>query len=256
MTLIALALFALASTDRLIDVGGSRLHIHCHGERTAGAPLVVLEAGLGRTTRTWDNVFEPIAQFARVCAYDRQGVGLSEGILESEGINAVVERLHALLRKADEPPPYVMAGHSWGGALVRYYATVYPSEVTGIVLIDSTHEDQTTRFEALHSNAAAPIAANEGKGESPSEDMEAEMSARPWHANIPLVVLTHSSSTDPIDDPRLGLLWLELQRELAARSPRSEHIVAEKGVGHFIHTQQPELVIDAVRRVVVRASGD
>jgi pimeloyl-ACP methyl ester carboxylesterase len=255
MTLITLALFALISTDRFVDVGGSRLHIRCAGERTVGAPLVVLEAGLGRTTKTWDNVFEPIAHFARVCAYDRQGMGLSEGSLESEGINAVVERLRALLRKADEPPPYVMAGHSWGGALVRYYATVYSSEVTGLVLIDSTHEEQTKRFGALNSDAAVPTApSNEGRTELPSEDMESEMSARPWHANIPLVVLTHSPSTDPIEDPRLGVLWLELQRELATRSPQAEHIVAQKGVGHFIHNQQPELVIDAVQRVVAMAS--
>jgi pimeloyl-ACP methyl ester carboxylesterase len=251
MVLIAVAVLAFTATDRLVDAGGVILHIRCGGERTAGAPLVVLEAGLGQTTKTWDNVFEPIARFARVCAYDRQGIGSSAPAAEPQPINAIVETLHALLKNAGEAPPYVMAGHSWGGALVRLYATVYPSEVTGMVLIDSTHEEQTKRFEELQSAAAPPPAtADQRMKEWPAEDMESEMTKTPWHANIPLVVLTHSPSTDPIEDPRIGLLWLELQRELATRSPQAEHIVAEKGVGHFIHNQQPELVIDAVRRVV------
>ena len=81
------------------------------------------------------------------------------------------------------------------------------------------------------------------------------MTKSPWRADIPLVVLTHSPSTDPPDDPS-AQLWQQLQRELATRSLQSEHIVAQKGVGHFIHNQQPQLVIDAVRRVVTKARRD
>ena len=127
-------------------MSGVTLHLQGDGGRQPGAPLVVLEAGAGNSAKTWNNVFNPIAQFVRVCAYDRPGMGSSGRTPEPQGIVAVVETLHALLRVADEQPPYVMAGHSWGGPLVRLYATRYPSEVAGLVLIDSSHEEQVKRF--------------------------------------------------------------------------------------------------------------
>ena len=66
-----------APVDRMIDAAGTTLHIVCAGERRAGSPLVVLEAGAGNSAATWRDVVGPIAQFARVCAYDRQNLGTS-----------------------------------------------------------------------------------------------------------------------------------------------------------------------------------
>ena len=127
-----LALAAAGTTDRLVDAGEVKLHIQCAGERQAGAPVVVLEAGAGNSANTWRDVVDPIAQFARVCAYDRQGMGTSEKTPKPQPFGDVVETLHALLGAGGERPPYVMAGHSYGGALVRLYAMRYPAEVTGL----------------------------------------------------------------------------------------------------------------------------
>jgi pimeloyl-ACP methyl ester carboxylesterase len=52
----------------------------------------------------------------------------------------VVADLHALLRAAGVPGPYVFAGHSLGGLFVRLYASTYPREVLGIVLVDAYSE--------------------------------------------------------------------------------------------------------------------
>jgi pimeloyl-ACP methyl ester carboxylesterase len=252
-------------TDRLFDAGGVALHIRCDGDRRTGAPLVVLEAGAGNSAKTWSDVFAPIAAFARVCAYDRQGMGTSERTPESQGVKAVVDSLHALLIAANERPPFVMAGHSYGGALVRLYAMLYPADVTGLVLIDSSHEDQLRRFAALPPPPPSPppaamtavpglpAAAVPQLGEKIDlPGMEREMSKTPWRGNIPLVVLTRTPSADPNADPR-GQVWQELQRELATRSPQGEQIVAKKS-GHYIQNDEPTLVIDAVRRVVAKAT--
>src|SRR5471032_2666017 len=134
---------------RMIDAGGVKLHMLCDGTREPGAPLVLLEAGAGNSGKTWGDVFAPIARFARVCAYDRPGLGDSEQRPQPRAPMDIIGTLHALLGAAGEGPPYVMAGHSWGGQIVRLYATQYPSEVTGLILIDSSHEDQVRRFEEV-----------------------------------------------------------------------------------------------------------
>ena len=61
----------------------------------------------------------------------------------------VVADLHALLRAARVPGPYVLVGHSLGGLFVRLSAATYPDEVAGLVLVDSSHEDQFVRLRAL-----------------------------------------------------------------------------------------------------------
>jgi pimeloyl-ACP methyl ester carboxylesterase len=164
-----------------------------------------------------------------------------------------VETLHALLAAAGERAPYVMAGHSYGGMIVRLYASRYPGEVAGLVLVDSSHEEQMKRFAAL------PPTVMKGPATPPIPEqfdiigMSAELSRANWHANIPLVVLTRTDRAAPgSEDPR-GAIWQELQKELATRSPQAEHIVATDS-GHYIQNDQPALVIDAVKRVVAAAS--
>jgi pimeloyl-ACP methyl ester carboxylesterase len=256
---IAAVAFALASSDRMVDAGGVKLHIQCDGDRASGAPLVVLEAGAGNSANTWRDVIEPIARFARVCAYDRPGLGTSEPTAQPRLPLDIIATLHALLGAAGERPPYVMAGHSWGGEIVRLYATHYSSEIVGLVLIDSSHEEQVKRFTAIA--PAAPTGVPPSTAVSPPppppreqadlETMGVELSKSPWRASIPLVVLTRTPPTDPKADPRLEI-WQELQRELATRSPQAEHVVAQKS-GHYIQNDEPALVIDAVRRVVSKS---
>ena len=257
--IVAAAVLVLAAngpTDRLVDAEGVKLHIQCDGERKPGAPLVVLEAGAGNSARTWSAVFAPIAQFARVCAYDRVGMGTSEKAPKAPTFAGSVEMLHALLRAADERPPYVMAGHSYGGAMVRFFATRYPGEVAGLVFVDSSHEDQVSRFAPLQRAAAAAAPVRPAGPPNEAIDLQGmadEMGRAPWRANIPLVVLTHTAPpVNPNSDGREDI-WIELQRELATRSPQSEHIVA-KNSGHYIQNDEPPLVIDAVRRVVAKAT--
>jgi pimeloyl-ACP methyl ester carboxylesterase len=39
------------------------------------------------------------------------------------------------------PAPYLLVGHSLGGAYVQRYAQRFPDEVAGLLLLDPAHED-------------------------------------------------------------------------------------------------------------------
>jgi pimeloyl-ACP methyl ester carboxylesterase len=126
-----------------VDVGGYKLHIDCTGQ---GSPTVVLESGLGDTYVSWRKVQPQIAKFVRVCSYDRAGLGFSDPSPRPRTSDVIAAELHALLQGAGVAPPYVLVGHSMGGYDVRLYASLYPKEVAGMVLVDASHPDQENRF--------------------------------------------------------------------------------------------------------------
>jgi len=131
---------------QLIDVGTHRLHLHCQGPVALGAPTIVLEAGLGETSLTWAGVMSGLAASHRVCAYDRAGYGWSDPAPMPPGASSTVADLHRLLGAAGEQPPYVLVGHSLGGVYARLFAHTYPAETAGLVLLDPSHEEMTSRL--------------------------------------------------------------------------------------------------------------
>ncbi len=127
---------------RLVDVGTHRLHLYGTGR---GSPTVILEAALNGCSIDWCLVQPQVAEFTRVCSYDRAGYGWSDSGPRPRTAQRMARELHTLLAKAEIEPPYVLVGHSYGGELVRVYADQYPDEVAGLVLVDSSHEDQIER---------------------------------------------------------------------------------------------------------------
>ena len=108
---------------QLVDVGGYKMHIDCTGQ---GSPTVILESGLGDTYISWHKVQPQIAQFARVCSYDRAGLGYSDSSPRPRTSRIFAEELHTLLHNAGiSGPPYILVGHSMGGFDVRLYASLY-----------------------------------------------------------------------------------------------------------------------------------
>jgi pimeloyl-ACP methyl ester carboxylesterase len=140
----------------LVDIGGRALYLECHG---TGSPTVVLVAGSRSSARYWsDDLLHPeaprrmvlpgVAEFTRVCAYDRPGTyaeingeiipSRSDAIPQPRTVPEIADELHALLQAAGVRGPYVLAGHSLGGFIARFYAATYPDEVVGLVLVDAT----------------------------------------------------------------------------------------------------------------------
>jgi pimeloyl-ACP methyl ester carboxylesterase len=131
---------------RLIDVGTHRLHLRCQGPVTLGAPTIVLEAGLGESSLTWAGLAPTLAATHRVCAYDRAGYGWSDPAPTPPSAHGTVADLRRLLDAAGESGPYVLVGHSLGGVYARLFAHIYPSDTAGLVLLDPSHEEMTSRL--------------------------------------------------------------------------------------------------------------
>src|ERR671912_104345 len=92
----------------MVDVGGYSLHINCVGQ---GSPTVLLDAAAGGFSAQWVRVQQEVSGTTRVCAYDRAGMGWSEGGPEPRDADRVAGELHALLDGAGVEGPYVLAGH-------------------------------------------------------------------------------------------------------------------------------------------------
>jgi pimeloyl-ACP methyl ester carboxylesterase len=148
---------ALAPPGRMVAVDGAMLHLHCMG---AGGPTVILEAGAYGFAQVWAWVQPRLAERRRVCAYDRAGLGWSEDATGHDGM-AAAARLRALMATAGEPGPYVLVGHSLGGALIRIFAERHPEDVIGLGFIEPTHPDQLERLppeaHAAHARATRAL---------------------------------------------------------------------------------------------------
>jgi pimeloyl-ACP methyl ester carboxylesterase len=226
-------------------------------------------------------VLAGVAAFTHVCAYDRPGtvVSLNDNVRPSRSdpdamprtAVDVVADLHALLRAADVPAPYVLAGHSLGGLFVRLYASTYPHDVRGLILVDAYSEMLETlltpeRWAALvrlnvrsGSDTVEPIASYgdlETIGYGRSDAVMREAAATTPLGPMPLAVLAHAR---PFDLPKeaegfssdsLELVLHTANEKLATLVPNARFFVA-KDSGHDIHQDQPELVIEAIRQVVV-----
>lgn len=128
---------------KLVDIGGRKIHLKCTGQ---GDRTYVLEAGATGFADMWSWVQGMLESDARVCAYDRAGLGASEarpGGFRPEGVR---EDLKAALDAAGERAPFVLVGHSLGGIFVRSFAAAYPESVDALVLVDPVHEDQLQRL--------------------------------------------------------------------------------------------------------------
>ena len=129
----------LPQVGRSVDIGGRSLNIHCIGN---GSPAVVLEGPLGYR---WTPIQAELATFTRACWYDRAGHGWSDPGPSPRTADAIANDLHALLKAAAVPPPYVLVGASGAGFPVRVFAGKHLDHVAGVVLVDSAHEDQYQR---------------------------------------------------------------------------------------------------------------
>jgi pimeloyl-ACP methyl ester carboxylesterase len=252
------------------DIGGRRLFLRCVGH---GSPTVVFEGGL---TTDWYDLQNQLAPFTRVCSYDHPNGPWSRSDPAPTPRNArdFVADLHTLLRVARVPGPYVLAGHSNGGLFTLLYASTYRHQVAGLVLIDAVHPATIKRRLAMLKPILPPEewqAARQRMIAVPhrlvdpervdiwTSERQARVALRRSPIRpMPLVVLAHGHPDDPpppyveLEEP----FWRQLQRELARLVPGGRLVVATES-GHDIHHDQPELVLDAIRDVVLAVrAGD
>ena len=201
-------------STQMVSVDSRQMRVRSQGldQRQPGKAVVVLEAGAGSGLEAWDPVFTAISDVAPVIAYDRRGLGQSEVDDQPQTIRHVAAALHALLFTLQVPPPYVMVGQSYGGILIRAYAQAYPTDVAGLVYLDSTDVEVTyAEVDALPAGARQAVFAVPVIPPSTPPGVKAEMdnivqnirtefsqvrAARP-PAHIPAAVVVGAGKTRP-----------------------------------------------------------
>lgn len=118
---------------QLVDLGTHRLHLTCAGQ---GAPSVIFDAALGGSSLSWSLVQPAVARYTRACVYDRAGFGWSDAGPLPRTAGRIANELHALLQRANVPPPYLLVGHSFGGLVTRLFTIAHRHDVAGLVLIE------------------------------------------------------------------------------------------------------------------------
>lgn len=224
-----------------------KIYVSCYGE---GDPTVVFESGAGCTHDDWTAVQNEISKHTRTFSYDRAGLGNSDKVdLPRTSLDQVHE-LHAVLNEAKVKAPYIIVAHSIGGYNARLFAGTYPQEVSGIILVDSSHENQFEDMVKRSSSKEIEIVKTQLIDEEQTFDrflvsakQVKEVRIKDALRNIPIIVLTADQTAATEES------WLNYQSDLVTLSNYSKHIIVEN-CGHYIQKDKPQVVIDAIKEIV------
>lgn len=262
----------------LFDLGHLRLHVNCKGE---GEVTVLFEPGLGGSSMEWQPLQEALAGQVKTCIYDRAGYAWSDPGTLPRHVTRLAAEAHLLLQEMKVEGPLILVGHSFGGMIVRMLANLRSEQLVGLVLVDTSHEDQFERLNGADSTDMLPKTNNfvisqpeipSGLRQDIAEKIYAFSRMRKTYAalhgelssfgdsarqvkrarkvfDFPVTVIQRG--TDPYtsdDGGRKNKIWQELQSDLVALSESGELVVAENS-GHHIHIDEPEVVVDVIRKM-------
>ena len=244
LSVLALYLSTRTQAFTRVTVDGRSIRMLVAGR---GDTTVVFENGLGGPLEHWGKVQPGVSRFARTVSYDRAGAGLSEdGPLPRDG-RRIAKELHDALRIAGAPPPYVLVGHSLGGLYIRVFAGIHPDEVSGMVLVDPTHDGDDVGSSTLPELAALRDTVD-----------QARTSQVPPRVSLVLIDAL-GMREPPFTRSHIGAARVA-QRDSVdadARTYRSwvngipgGRMIATDQSGHNVPQEQPELVVATIRQVV------
>jgi len=253
----ALASVTYDARGRLVEVDGRSLYLDCRG---AGTPTVVLVAGMGTGAETWAAILPELAGTTRTCAYDRPGIGRSDDGSTPDHEAAAVE-LRALLRVAGESPPFVVVGHSLGADMARVMASLDRDEVVGLGLIDGFEPDL---FEATVAPLVGPYAAEYldrqaglwdlvTRTEGLDRDRSLAQLAAANLRGLPIEVVRAARAEPRLDTATNERIRAAQAAGYEALSPGAVRLTLAYGSGHVVQVDRPDLVVNAVERLVAIA---
>lgn len=216
-------------------------------------PVVVLQSGLGDGRSTWKTVWPQLTARHRVFAPDRPGYGDSPSTTAPRDPCQVARELHAALRDAKVPPPYLLVGHSLGGLYQVVFARLYPDETAGVLLLDPTHPEHWATLQRETPKTAAMVTGLRSTLFTPIMRAEFDAQAQcldglpPWPSEVPARLL-FSGSFGPLDTDEFQRTLMRLRLDWQQRLGASAETVSNSG--HYLHRDAPERVMQALERLL------
>jgi pimeloyl-ACP methyl ester carboxylesterase len=250
-----------ALVDELIPVHDGRLHLHCDG---AGLTTVLLIAGFSGSTDSWAAIEPTVAQTNRVCAYDRFGNGASDAPPGTQTFTTQAADLHTLLHSAGEPGPYLIVGHSFGGAQAVTFASMFPTEVRGLLLLDASPPAWNTAICAVPDDGSETagvfqsLCAQQSLPANNVERLDAPAAfAQVAHidslSEFPMIVATADHHPYPglaaSEETRLNDVWNAGQAHWTSLVP-SAQLISVDNTSHNLQLDRPDAVLDMIHQLL------
>lgn len=247
--------------DEFVAVDGMRIHARCAG---SGATTVLLIPGFEASSDAWDAVIPAIAERTRVCTYDRLGTGTSDRPATTQTFATQAAQLHSLLEVMGEPGPYVVVGHSFGGAEAVAFSATSTDNVDALVLVDASPPGWPDALCAVDdgTDAAVFIQGMCEQWGDPTNNVEQldvfgafELMAHPASlGSLPVTVITAVDrellpGISDAERTRLTRTWDEGQQRWTQLSSTSL-LVSVPDAGHNVQIERPELVADEIARLL------
>ncbi len=246
--------------DALVDIKNGKLHAVLAGD---GPYTVVFEAGFVSDLSVWRKVAPNIAKHAQILVYSRAGVGQSPARSQALNLSQHTEELHQLVSALEIKKPLILVGHSYGGWVVRQFASAYPKQVAGLVLVDPANETLEIELKKIDAAKVAQDQQRLAKMAPPSAKADLDLvqaifdqgklpnpAALP---NVPMAIL--SSVQEFKNNPffQETAVALQVKRDLHAKLANgfsnASHIVTNRS-GHHIQMDEPHLVINAIEQII------
>jgi pimeloyl-ACP methyl ester carboxylesterase len=239
--------------DKYAAVDGRKMHYQIEG---SGAATVVFENGFWDNLHTWDNIYSEVAKFAKVFRYDRFGNGTSDTTNVPRTFEQIERELHSLLQEADVKPPYILVGHSMGGALIRAFAFLYGEEVQGMVLEDPFNEyeadginlqDIEKEMQSMDLLIQKESVAIRGEFKFMNREINENFPALKSYSfqDVPMILLVAGNDRPVNWERNLIKLYESKIHQLS-----ETRLIVLPQSPHYIHDFDPALVAESIRRAV------
>jgi len=238
--------------DRWLDVRGIQLHFKEWPGEASEAPFVLVH-GLSSNLRTWEGLADLLsASGHRVVAVDQRGHGLSGKPETGYGFEEVTADIRELIGALGFRRRPIVAGQSWGGAVVLDLAALNPGLASGIILVDGGFMELSSRPGATWGRVSVELRPPQLAGTPRSEMLER---MRRFHPDW----------TDEGIDRTLGNFevlpdgtvrpWLTLDRHMQILRAMWDHRTSQL----YARVEEPALLCPAARgdpaRVALKREG-
>lgn len=244
--------------EKSVEVNGKKQFYLSKGK---GSPKIVFITGLGPTMDDFQEIQNKLSKYTEVICYDRAGIGKSESFHNERSLENISNELKALIDKIGLDNPFILVGHSRGGSIARYFVNKYPEKVCGLILIDPAIQEHKSLKRSLRTDAEkiefdnyynsfcidsakyTLTIRNEFKAAFTKDS--ADVAGKGFSSNIPITLIGSTKITKDKYSKQETEIKVQLLKDYLKINPQIKLILTNKS-GHFIHDDQPKLVLDEV----------